>query len=43
VFSYRHQYWLWTNILGPVVGAQLAIALYDTFLYEEDDSILYKL
>ncbi|KAJ7862426.1 aquaporin-like protein [Mycena leptocephala] len=43
VFSYRHQYWLWTGILGPVVGAQLAIALYDTFLYEEDDSILYRL
>ncbi|KAJ7931188.1 putative aquaporin 4 [Mycena leptocephala] len=43
VFSYRHQYWLWTGILGPVVGAQLAIALYDTFLYQEDDSILYKL
>ncbi|KAJ7855659.1 aquaporin-like protein, partial [Mycena leptocephala] len=43
VFSYRHQYWLWTGILGPVVGAQLAIGLYDTFLYEEDDSILYKL
>ncbi|KAJ7878048.1 aquaporin-like protein [Mycena leptocephala] len=43
VFSYRHQYWLWTGILGPVVGAQLAIAPYDTFLYEEDDSILYKL
>jgi aquaglyceroporin related protein len=42
VFSYRHQYWLWTGILGPVVGAQLAIALYDTFLYQEDDSILYK-
>ncbi|KAJ7131731.1 putative aquaporin 4 [Mycena crocata] len=34
VFSYRHQYWLWTGILGPVVGAQLAVALYDTFLYQ---------
>ncbi|KAJ7731163.1 aquaporin-like protein [Mycena maculata] len=43
VFSFRHQYWLWTGILGPVVGAQLAIALYDTFLYKGDDSIVNKL
>ncbi|KAJ6572005.1 putative aquaporin 3 [Mycena capillaripes] len=42
-FSFRHQYWLWTGILAPVAGAQLAIALYDTFLYKEDDSILHKL
>ncbi|KAF7348500.1 hypothetical protein MVEN_01367500 [Mycena venus] len=40
VFSFRHQYWLWTGIMAPVIGAQLAVALYDTFLYKEDDSIL---
>ncbi|KAJ7138439.1 putative aquaporin 4 [Mycena crocata] len=39
VFSYRHQYWLWTGILGPVVGAQVALALYDTFLYKGEDSV----
>ncbi|KAJ7512557.1 putative aquaporin 4 [Mycena galericulata] len=43
VFSFRHQYWLWTGILGPVVGAQLAVALYDIFLYNGDDSIASKL
>ncbi|KAF8217798.1 aquaporin-like protein [Mycena galopus ATCC 62051] len=43
VFSFRHQYWLWTGILAPVVGAQLAVALYDIFLYKEHDSILSKL
>ncbi|KAJ7253663.1 aquaporin-like protein, partial [Mycena haematopus] len=43
VFSFRHQYWLWTGIIAPVIGAQLAVALYDIFLYKEDDSILFKL
>ncbi|KAJ6524167.1 putative aquaporin 4 [Mycena capillaripes] len=40
VFSFRHQYWLWTGILAPVVGAQLAVALYDFFLYKESGNIL---
>ncbi|KAK7059643.1 aquaporin-like protein [Favolaschia claudopus] len=43
VFSFRHQYWLWTGILAPIIGAQLAVALYDIFLYQEDDSIVSKL
>ncbi|KAJ7201681.1 putative aquaporin 4 [Mycena pura] len=42
VFTFRHQYWLWTGILAPIVGAQLAVALYDIFLYKENDSILIK-
>ncbi|KAJ6578618.1 aquaporin-like protein [Mycena sp. CBHHK59/15] len=43
VFSYRHQYWLWTPILGPVVGAQLAAILYDVFLYTGNDNAFSKL
>ncbi|KAJ7033185.1 aquaporin-like protein [Mycena alexandri] len=43
VWSFRHQYWLWTGIIAPVVGAQLAVGLYDVFLYKESDSIVHKL
>ncbi|KAJ6501279.1 aquaporin-like protein [Mycena vulgaris] len=43
VFSYRRQYWLWTGILGPVVGAQAAAALYDAFLYTGIDGIFSRL
>ncbi|KAJ6469522.1 aquaporin-like protein [Mycena sanguinolenta] len=43
VFSSRNQYWLWGGIIAPVIGAQLAVALYDLFLYKEADSILSKL
>ncbi|KAJ7636989.1 putative aquaporin 4 [Roridomyces roridus] len=43
VFSFRHQYWLWTGILAPVAGAQLAAALYDLILYNGEDSIVRKL
>ncbi|KAJ7154709.1 aquaporin-like protein [Mycena filopes] len=43
VWSFRHQYWLWTGIIAPVIGAQLAVALYDIFLYKESDSIADKL
>ncbi|KAJ7484488.1 putative aquaporin 4 [Mycena latifolia] len=40
VFSYRRQYWLWTGWLGPVVGAQVAAAVYDIFLYTGADGVL---
>ncbi|KAK7059503.1 aquaporin-like protein [Favolaschia claudopus] len=40
VFSFRHQYWLWNGIIAPIVGAQLAVALYDIFLCQEEDSLL---
>ncbi|KAF7334249.1 hypothetical protein MSAN_02386300 [Mycena sanguinolenta] len=31
VFNSRHQYWLWGGIIAPVIGAQLAVAIYDLF------------
>ncbi|KAJ7885116.1 putative aquaporin 4 [Mycena olivaceomarginata] len=40
VFSFRHQYWLHTGIVAPLLGAQLAVALYDVFLYKQGDSLL---
>ncbi|KAJ7054417.1 putative aquaporin 4 [Mycena amicta] len=43
VWSFRRQYWLWTGILAPVVGAQLAVGIYDLFVYKEGDSILSTL
>ncbi|KAJ7429098.1 putative aquaporin 6 [Mycena galericulata] len=42
VFSYRSQYWLWTGVLGPVVGAQAAAGLYDLFLYNGPDGVVGK-
>ncbi|KAF8902592.1 aquaporin-like protein [Gymnopilus junonius] len=33
VYTYRNQYWLWCPILGGILGAQAAVGLYDTFLY----------
>ncbi|KAK7015829.1 aquaporin-like protein [Favolaschia claudopus] len=42
VFSFRHQYWLWNGIIAPIVGAQLAVALYDIFLCQEEDSLVLK-
>ncbi|KAF7318245.1 hypothetical protein HMN09_00333000 [Mycena chlorophos] len=42
VWSFRHQYWLWTGIIAPVIGAQLAVALYDVFAYEGEDSAISR-
>ncbi|KAK6977809.1 aquaporin-like protein [Favolaschia claudopus] len=42
VFSFRHQYWLWNGMIAPIVGAQLAVALYDIFLCQEEDSLVLK-
>ncbi|KAF7323718.1 hypothetical protein MKEN_00592700 [Mycena kentingensis (nom. inval.)] len=43
VWSFRHQYWIWTGIIAPVLGAQVAVAIYDLFVYKESDSILANL
>jgi len=40
VFTYRHQYWLWCAILGPILGALVGTLLYDTFLFKGSESIL---
>ncbi|CAA7268800.1 unnamed protein product [Cyclocybe aegerita] len=34
VYTYRSQYWLWCPILAPFLGAQVAVAFYDLFLYK---------
>uniref|UniRef100_A0A8H8CGW5 Aquaporin n=1 Tax=Psilocybe cubensis TaxID=181762 RepID=A0A8H8CGW5_PSICU len=34
VYTYRNQYWLWCPILGSILGAQAAAALYDITLQE---------
>ncbi|KAK0498802.1 putative aquaporin 6 [Armillaria luteobubalina] len=38
VFNYRNQYWLWAGVLAPILGAQFAAMLYDTFVYDSQDS-----
>nr|I1Z8E9.1 RecName: Full=Aquaporin-7-1 [Laccaria bicolor]AFJ15559.1 putative aquaporin 5 [Laccaria bicolor] len=38
LFNYRSQYWLWAPIIAPVLGAQAGGLLYDTFLYDGDNS-----
>ncbi|KAG8935901.1 hypothetical protein FRC02_005656 [Tulasnella sp. 418] len=38
VWNFRGQYWLWTPILGPFVGALAGAGLYDLFIYTGDDS-----
>lgn len=38
LFNYRSQYWLWAPIIAPVLGAQAGGLLYDSFLYDGDDS-----
>ncbi|KAF7291875.1 hypothetical protein MIND_01212800 [Mycena indigotica] len=40
VWSFRHQYWLWTGVIAPVIGAQLAVGLYDMFVYTGEDSLV---
>ncbi|KAF8323295.1 aquaporin [Clavulina sp. PMI_390] len=42
LFDYRHQYWLWTPILGPITGGILGTIVYDAFLFTGDESIFNK-
>jgi aquaglyceroporin related protein len=42
VYTFRNQYWLWTPILGPLIGAQFGCAAYDILLYTGEDSIVNK-
>lgn len=37
-FSARSQYWIWCPVLAPFLGAQTAAIMYDTFLYQGEDS-----
>ncbi|ELU43232.1 MIP domain-containing protein [Rhizoctonia solani AG-1 IA] len=42
VWNYRSQYWLYTPIIGPIVGAILGTAIYDAFLFTGSESIFNK-
>ncbi|KZT36216.1 aquaporin [Sistotremastrum suecicum HHB10207 ss-3] len=42
VFNYRHQYWLWTPILGPIFGGLAGAFVYDAFCFTGAESILNK-
>ncbi|CCO27222.1 putative membrane protein YFL054C OS=Saccharomyces cerevisiae (strain ATCC 204508 / S288c) GN=YFL054C PE=1 SV=1 [Rhizoctonia solani AG-1 IB] len=42
VWNYRSQYWLYTPIIGPIVGAILGVAIYDAFIFTGSESIFNK-
>lgn len=42
LFNYRHQYWLWTPILGPIFGGLAGTCIYDLFMFTGDESIVNK-
>ena len=42
LFNYRHQYWLWTPILGPICGGLVGTWLYDSFVFTGHESIVNK-
>ncbi|PPQ86413.1 hypothetical protein CVT25_003535, partial [Psilocybe cyanescens] len=39
VYTYRNQYWLWCPILASILGAQVAAAVYDIFLYNTGEIV----
>ncbi|KAF9513463.1 hypothetical protein BS47DRAFT_1372543 [Hydnum rufescens UP504] len=40
LFDYRHQYWIWTPILGPVSGALIGTFVYDALMFTGPESVL---
>ncbi|CAE6413772.1 unnamed protein product [Rhizoctonia solani] len=42
VWNYRSQYWLYTPIIGPIVGAIFGAAVYDVFIFTGSESIFNK-
>ena len=42
VWNYRGQYWLYTPIIGPIVGAVLAAIVYDGFIFTGSESVFNK-
>jgi len=42
VWNYRSQYWLYTPILGPIVGGIIGTIIYDAFIFTGSESIFNK-
>ncbi|CAE6468494.1 unnamed protein product [Rhizoctonia solani] len=42
VWTYRYQYWLYTPVLGPIVGAILGTVIYDGLIFTGSESIFNK-
>lgn len=42
VFTYRNQYWLWCIVLGPVTGMLCGAFIYDTLIFQGEESIINK-
>ncbi|EMD40099.1 hypothetical protein CERSUDRAFT_112306 [Gelatoporia subvermispora B] len=42
VFNFRHQYWLWCPILGPILGGLTGIFLYDSFIFTGNESLINR-
>ncbi|KAG9027548.1 hypothetical protein FRB95_007615 [Tulasnella sp. JGI-2019a] len=38
VWTHRHQYWLWTPILGPIMGGLAGAGIYDTLIFTGSES-----
>ncbi|KAG1745875.1 major intrinsic protein superfamily membrane channel protein [Suillus paluster] len=42
VFTYRNHYWLWCNVLGPVIGMLFGAFTYDVLVFGGCESIINK-
>ena len=40
LFDYRHQYWLWTPILGPIFGGLAGTCVYDFLVFTGEESVV---
>jgi len=40
LFDYRHQYWLWTPILGPIFGGLAGTCVYDLLVFTGEESVV---
>ncbi|KAF9029503.1 aquaporin-like protein [Hymenopellis radicata] len=43
VYSFRNQYWIWCPVMAPFLGAQAAAIMYDSFIYQSEDSPMTRL
>ncbi|KAI0087004.1 aquaporin-like protein [Irpex rosettiformis] len=40
VFTFRHQYWLWCPVLGPILGALVGTLVYDSLLFTGSEALV---